>query len=534
MVVIGNNHGPNNLPSLQYAENDAKNVYDTLSQLGGFENAKLLLGKDVETLRGELESVKNQIRMLKRSETKKQIDLLVYYSGHSDQNGLQVNGKVLPILELKDIIKNSHADVRMGILDGCNTGTVIASKGGSPATPFAIDVFDQANVSGEVFISSSTALEKSHESSEVKGSFFTYYLVTALKGDADFNHDGSISLSEAYRYAYDHTLVKTSTLEIGAQHPTYTFSLKGQGEVILTTLRRNFAYLVIPPSQEGKYYIYNTKGGYMISELEKKMGETKKLALGSGSYMIRKFKDGELLQKKVTLKPNQSHHIEWASAASLNQTEKENQRSISYNPFEIERKTKKRKNTQVISELGPQNVLLRRGELIRLRLLETLNSKKVNVGDKVLFESSEDIHVGNRVVISAGSPAIGEIIFSKSRRGLARGEIALAVRYVKAVDGSNIPISTVIARKGKGKTYDPAFASYNQHYRQQDHHFFEDSFRYNKLPNQELSEQEAIGRFVSLGLAVGITAAMWGTNAKMKAGTLINAFVAEDMKIIAP
>lgn len=174
--------------------------------------------------------------------------------------------------------------------------------------------------------------------------------------------------------------------------------------------------------------------------------------------------------------------------------------------------------------------------MIGLRILEDLNSAKAHFGDKVLFETTQDMLVNGNLAIPAGSMAVGDIIYSKARTGLARGEMALALRYVKSIDGQNIPISTIVGEKGRGKDDDPNFAKYSQHYRNMDNHFFEDSFRYNYNPykDKKVPPAEIFSRLVSLGLAVGISAAFWGTNAKMKKGTLVNAFVEEDRLIRLP
>ncbi|MBI2336515.1 MAG: caspase family protein [Deltaproteobacteria bacterium] len=537
-VIIGNNNGPESDPPLKYAENDAKNIYDALKELGNFseENSTLLLGKDIETIRQTLDKTKNSIRNLKRSDPKTKVDFLVYYSGHSNSQGLQINNQILPITELKQLVRSSGADIKMGIVDGCNSGTLVAAKGANKAQSFEIDLQDTSDVHGEIFISSSTSLERSFESSELRGSFFTYFFVTGLRGDADYNNDGSVSLAEGYRYAYDHTVLKTASLNLGEQHPTSQVALRGKGEVMLTELSQKISYLFFPDNDNGKYFIYNSKGGYIVSELEKKAGVTKRLALGQGPYIIRKLVDGKLIQKEFQIPRTGNQVLNWDNAKVLSEKKttplSSNVRTLSYQ-LPVENFSRKERK---ILKSGPQKVLLNRGELIRLRLLENLNSKTVHYGDKIQFETVEDILVNEKLVIPAGSLAIGDIIYNKPRVGLARGEMALTVRYVKAIDGQNIPLSTVVGRQGKGKDTDANFAEYSQHYRNMDHHFFEDSFRYNQNPykDEKLTPNEMMSRIVSLGLAMGISAAVWGTNAKMKKGTIISAFVDQDREIIVP
>jgi len=74
---------------------------------------------------------------------------------------------------------------------------------------------------GDAFMTSSSANEASQESDAIRGSFFTYYLVSGLRGAADMIHDGRITLNEAYQYAYNETLSRTEKTMGGTQHPNY-------------------------------------------------------------------------------------------------------------------------------------------------------------------------------------------------------------------------------------------------------------------------------------------------------------------------
>ena len=51
-----------------------------------------------------------------------------------------------------------------------------------------------------------SAGEDAQESDDIKGSFFTHHLVSALRGAADEDMDGRVVLEEAYRYTYNETL----------------------------------------------------------------------------------------------------------------------------------------------------------------------------------------------------------------------------------------------------------------------------------------------------------------------------------------
>ena len=100
-------------------------------------------------------------------------------------------------------------------------------------------------------MASSTAEELSQESDELKASYFTHHLVTALRGAGDGDGDGRVSLDEAYRYAYRRTLASTARTQVGEQHVTLETDLAGQGEVPVTFPAEARAQLDLPAPARG-------------------------------------------------------------------------------------------------------------------------------------------------------------------------------------------------------------------------------------------------------------------------------------------
>jgi len=82
------------------------------------------------------------------------------------------------------------------------------------------------------------------------GSYFTHNFISGLRGGADTSGDKLITLAEAYRFAYDRTVSATSVLPVGVQHPSYDFRLSGQGELVLASLVRPSATLLLPEGSE--------------------------------------------------------------------------------------------------------------------------------------------------------------------------------------------------------------------------------------------------------------------------------------------
>ena len=68
---------------------------------------------------------------------------------------------------------------------------------------------------GRVVISASGANEVSSESDQLKQGIFTYYLLEGLKGEADIDKDGLVTVDEAFRFVSDHVPNATNQ----EQHP---------------------------------------------------------------------------------------------------------------------------------------------------------------------------------------------------------------------------------------------------------------------------------------------------------------------------
>jgi hypothetical protein len=232
-VVVGNDVGLASDAPLRYAETDAARVAEVLEEVGGVrpENLVLLRGQDASAFRRTLIAINDRLRAPGR-----QAVLLVYYSGHSDAGALHLGQTQFELGELEQLVRGSAATFRLLILDACRSGALTRVKGGTPIAPFDIRMGERVPGEGAVFLTSSSASEDSQESDEIKGSFFTHALLSGLLGAADENHDGRVTLDEAYRYAYDATLRASSRTLAGIQHPTFQYDVRGQGDVVLATL----------------------------------------------------------------------------------------------------------------------------------------------------------------------------------------------------------------------------------------------------------------------------------------------------------
>ncbi len=290
-LVIGSNTGGGARDQLRYAAHDALTVADVLRQIGGVDDLDLTLLRepDARELDAAFDVLATHAREVKK--TGQRTELVVYYSGHADESGILIGGKHYDYGHLRQRINEVPADVHIAIVDSCASGSFTRMKGGVHRAPFLRDSSNQ--VEGFAFLSSSSADEDAQESDKIGASFFTYYFVAALRGAADRNHDGKITLTEAYQFAYDQTLGRTQNTVHGPQHPAYDMHLSGTGDVVMTDLRSTESALVLPSALRGRVTIVD-KTGRVAVELSKEAGEPLSLALPNETYTVRvENKDGE-------------------------------------------------------------------------------------------------------------------------------------------------------------------------------------------------------------------------------------------------
>jgi uncharacterized caspase-like protein len=79
---------------------------------------------------------------------------------------------------------------------------------------------------GRAIITASRPTEVSIELPELGHGIFSYYLVEGLKGAADLNRDGIVSLQELYEYVEQQVTAKSRSVG-GNQHPVMKGELEG-------------------------------------------------------------------------------------------------------------------------------------------------------------------------------------------------------------------------------------------------------------------------------------------------------------------
>lgn len=139
-------------------------------------------------------------------------DLLIfYYSGHGDVGGNEsylvprdgwaasLKDTAISVLRVKQIMRKAPARNKVIILDTCHAGAPIGSKGKTHMSPaFIRHVFEEAE--GIAILSSCTRNQLSYQSEERGQSAYTYFLLQALRGQADREEKGVVTVRDLNNY----------------------------------------------------------------------------------------------------------------------------------------------------------------------------------------------------------------------------------------------------------------------------------------------------------------------------------------------
>ena len=158
--------------------------------------------------------------------------LLFYYSGHGDEDGgesflvardgrrLVLSDTAVSVARIVQIVGAAPARAKVILLDACHSGADIGGKGPMPMSEaFIRRVFEQAE--GMAVLASCKQGQLSYEWRESERSVFTHYLLGALRGEADRDGKGFVTVQDASRHvvngvrlwASQHSAVQTPTLQ---------------------------------------------------------------------------------------------------------------------------------------------------------------------------------------------------------------------------------------------------------------------------------------------------------------------------------
>ena len=229
-LIIGISRYRNNsrgVPNLDYADVDARSLYDFLQQptAGGFarENMLLLANEDAT-----LAKIRNALTSFVARASENDL-LLIFFAGHGApdphaQQNLYViahdtsvdamSQTALAMPELRRYVEQNVRSKRLLLLlDACHSAGLSTEGtrdlGNNLTNQYFENLLFQEH--GRAIITSSNVNEKSRESARWGNGHgvFTYYLLEGLRGNADTNEDHFVTVGELFRYVRQN--VRTDT-----------------------------------------------------------------------------------------------------------------------------------------------------------------------------------------------------------------------------------------------------------------------------------------------------------------------------------
>lgn len=174
--------------------------------------------------------------------------LLFYFSGHgiaqdgeafllpSDARYAALTDTGVSLARVKEIIQDSPARAKVIILDACHSGAQIGKAPTGMTEEFMRHVFSEAE--GLAILSSCTHKQVSWEWPEKDQSVFTHYLLRGLGGEADFQDNGFVTVSDINQYVTDK--VKAWALQHNrVQVPTLNYTVAGDIVLVVKSSQVN-------------------------------------------------------------------------------------------------------------------------------------------------------------------------------------------------------------------------------------------------------------------------------------------------------
>lgn len=292
---------------LRYAKRDAELLASVLKTKGNFQT-RVLAKPTSQQLWKQLQRIRARSKR-----PGKPIHFLFYYSGHADERFLRLGASSQPqkhrfsLKQLASFLKTIKATVKIGILDACNSGSLIdllhartKGRGKGFAPYFKVP---PTLSQGMAILTSASPAGKARELDRLHASLFTHYLVRGLWGKADRDRDGKVTSIEAYEYA---RLMVERELP-GRQQPMFLNHFRGQ-EAYPITLSYN-AQLVLP-QQDGERW--SIVGRRSVWKVRGKTGLPRVVSLMAGRYKIfLRDPKGQCFHQDVTVR---KAHKTWLSA----------------------------------------------------------------------------------------------------------------------------------------------------------------------------------------------------------------------------
>jgi hypothetical protein len=290
-LFIGVDKGLESETPLKFASRDAESMAGVFRQSGLYDKdgVQLLTNPDLEQVRDAMAGIETSVSRLKAKGV--QTNLFVYFSGHGDAQSLHIRGKKLKRGDLVAWVNGLPSDLKIVVLDACESGDFLRSKGGRFLQDLPVRNDENLKSHGVVIVSSTSRGELAQESDEYKGAVFTHHLVNGLRGLADYNNDGWVSLQESFEYSRRATATDAALEGSLKQNPSFDLDLVGGSDPGLVPIDREKTWMLLRHFPSGTLDIFDANSLDRMSRVWLSGSDSLAYRIQTGSYLFR-FREG--------------------------------------------------------------------------------------------------------------------------------------------------------------------------------------------------------------------------------------------------
>lgn len=300
--LVGHNIGNLHETPLRWAESDATRMLGVLTEIGNVreDRAELLLAPTRRELERGL--LKLEGRIEEAENRGEHTVVFFYFSGHADREELHLASEKIRIDEIEKILEDGPASTVVSVIDACQNDRSprVRNKGAVRAPSFSWPSEGVGAPEGFVRVRSASEGEVAQESDDLQGSLFTHHLLSGMRGSADLDRDGTVSLSEVYRYGYNRTLADSHGQATAVQHGRLDVKLAGRGTLVFTYPRRAISALRFADDIRGHVLVIDDTSARIVAESHLSE-DGARLALAPGKYRIQVRRDGAVYSGLVAL-----------------------------------------------------------------------------------------------------------------------------------------------------------------------------------------------------------------------------------------
>lgn len=284
LVSVGSSRGIGNEVPLRHAGDDAANVRDAFVEGGWVAPSNAFVLREVT--REMLFAVLDRVKALTAGKRPDDVLFLFYYSGHGTRTELHVGGVAVPLADVAAKISQVPAAFRLVVTDACRT-TPGREKGATAEPAFDLNLGAPLEARGSVWLHATADGEAAQESDELGGALFTHHWVQGLRGAADVNGDGNVTLDESYAYAHGQTLLRSSRGSGVYQRPAMQLDLKEAAPITLTHTRIARAEIELPRGADTHYLVYGYNSHSIAAEVFGIADRSITVSVPPGRYVVQ-------------------------------------------------------------------------------------------------------------------------------------------------------------------------------------------------------------------------------------------------------